>query len=121
MKIILIGKNCVPLNAIKEMVGYENITTTNDVSNVKNKDQETKIIYIKSQFMYSWEYWMAADIHNEYNNNCFLDDIMNFRNLDTNDCDLIIEYDGTCLTSICEKIRLYIEKGGVNSANDYND
>lgn len=117
MKYVLIGKQCAYLDTIKERISREDkeILCLNKPTILLN--EESKIIYIKASIPYSWEYWMGSDINNEDNLKRFVDEVMDFRELDEEKCHLILDYNGTSLLSITEKIREFIDQCESESEN----
>ena len=122
MNFVLVGKRAAQLETVKSHIeGLESwmglppdtITICEKPSELV-KDSNTKIIFVDVIFAYAWEWWMSADISNEYNRRKFEDEIMEFRQLDTSICDYVIDYDGTEMTVLNEKIYNYIlsEGGG---------
>ena len=118
MKFVLVGKRPAQLETIKKYIedntGYTNIVVTEKPSEL-TKDNNTVIIFVDVTFTYCWEWWMSGDIANELNRRRFEDEIMEFRQLDRKDCDYIVDYDGTEMSILNEKICNYITsivKGG---------
>ena len=118
MKFVLVGKRPAQLETFKKYIedntGYTNIVVTEKPSEL-TKDNNTVIIFIDVAFAYCWDWWMSADISNELNRRRFEDEIMEFRQLDRKDCDYIVDYDGTEMSILNEKICNYITsavKGG---------
>ena len=110
MNYILVGKQSALLNAIKEKA-IRNVTVYNSAVefNENYTDSEnTKVIYIHTPIRYNWEWWMETDIFNKYNRDKFVDETIDFRNLNTDDCDKVFNFDGTNITGIIEEINKFI-------------
>lgn len=118
MNIALLGKKACDLDAIKKYIvdntGYENIVIYNKPSELI-KDNNTKIIFISIGLELYWEMWKSfcsnwADNYKEFD-----DEIIEFSQLNLNDCDYIIDYNKYETTELNEKICNYITstvKGG---------
>lgn len=108
MKYILVGKQSAVLNGIKDkLIG--DIDVFNTPYNLDNIDKsKNKIIYVQTPLMYDWDWWMSADISNEYNRKKFINEIMDFRNIDEDCCDLKLNFDGTGVTDMIDSINKYI-------------
>lgn len=118
MNFVLVGKRAAQLETIKKYItditGYTKVSVTEKPSELV-KDNNTVIIFVDVAFAYCWDWWMSADISNEFNRRKFNDEIMEFRQLDTKIYDYIVKYDGTEITSLNEKVCNYITsivKGG---------
>ena len=108
MNYILVGKQSATLGGIKSMLG-DNVTVCNTVAEMDdNRDFNSKLIYVKTPIPFDWEWWMSADISNEYNRKKFVDELMDFKSIDPDCCDKTIEYDGTGLSNVIEEINKYI-------------
>ena len=108
MNYILVGKQSATLGGIKSILG-DNVTVCNTVAEMDdNRGFNSKLIYIKTPIPFDWEWWMSADISNEYNRKKFVDELMDFKSIDPNYCDKTIEYDGTGLSNVIEEINKYI-------------
>lgn len=115
---MLVGKRAAQLETVKKYIedntGYTNIIVTEKPSELI-KDCNTAIVFVNVPLAYCWEWWMSADISNELNRRKFNDEIMEFRQLDQKDCSYIVDYDGTEMSILNEKICNYITstmKGG---------
>lgn len=117
MRYILIGKRCTYLDVVKEKVSKcildkdVEILCLNKPTSFSN--EKDKIIYIKTPIQYSWDYWMEADINNDENLKNFIDEIMEFRELDEEKCHLILNCENAnsfSVFSVVEKIKEFIDK-----------
>ena len=108
MNYILVGKQSATLGGIKSMLG-DNVTVCNTIAEMDdNRGFNSKLIYIKTPIPFDWEWWMSADISNEYNRKKFINEIMDFRNIDEDCCDLKLNFDGTGVTDMIDSINKYI-------------
>lgn len=108
MNYILVGKQSTALSGIRDRLGKD-ITVYNSVTEMNdNRNSESKVIYIRTSIPFDWEWWMSADVSNEFNRKRFVDELMDFKNIDSDCCDKIINYDGTGLSDVIEEIERYI-------------
>ena len=110
MKYILVGKQSATLNGIKSKLSKSNDITVFNSAAEMNKENitDSKIIYIITPIPYNWEWWMSADISNEFNRKKFVEETIDFRDVDPDSCDKVIKYDGTGLSDLIEEINKYI-------------
>lgn len=107
MRYILVGKQCVCLDAIKRTLENKdrNIITTHVPINKKEGD---KMIYIKSRIPYTWEWWVGGT-NSEYQMERFVDEVMDFRELNESECDLIFYENEKDLEGTIKKVRDFMK------------
>ena len=110
MNYILVGKQSALLSAIKEKI-IRNVMVYNSAVEFNENytgSENTKVIYIHTSIPYNWEWWMESDISNKYNRDKFVDETIDFRSLNADDCDKVFDFDGTNITGIIEEINKFI-------------
>lgn len=124
MKYILIGKQCTYLDVVKEKVSRDNFNENVEILYLNKptvfSNEKDKIIYIKTPIQYSWDFWMGNDANNEENLKNFNDEIMDFRELDEDKCNLVLDCKGVnsfSVFSAVEKIKEFIERCESESEN----
>lgn len=110
---ILIGKTGSRIDDVQtELVSAGYIATVMSPADAitykaEHTDDNVKIIYIKIPFCYHWDCTMLPDYWEDNKNKIFVDETVNFRNIDS---DVTFTYDGTNLPALITNIKKWVEQ-----------
>ena len=115
MKYLLIGKRATQLGVFQKLLSENNPDDEFEIcKNVKTlvKPPDTKIIYVFMRVPYTWEWEFGGQLDVHSDDTEFVDELMDFRELDTDIVDIRVDYDGAQLTGAVQEI---IRKMGENN------
>lgn len=115
MKYLLIGKRATQLGVFQKLLSENNPDDEFEIcKNVKTlvKPPDTKIIYVFMRVPYTWEWEFGGQLDVHSDDTEFIDELMDFRELDTDLVDIRVDYDGAQLTGAVQEI---IRKMGENN------
>ena len=115
MKYLLIGKRATQLGVFQKLLSENNPDDEFEIcKNVKTlvKPPDTKIIYVFMRVPYTWEWEFGGQLDVHSDDTEFVDELMDFRELDTDLVDIRVDYDGAQLTGAVQEI---IRKMGENN------
>ena len=107
MKYLLIGKRATQLGVFQKLLSENNPDDEFEIcKNVKTlvKPPDTKIIYVFMRVPYTWEWEFGGQLDVHSDDTEFVDELMDFRELDTDLVDIRVDYDGAQLTGTVQEI-----------------